>query len=227
MSTMSKPTRESTKEARRGNTPTTNIVSTGAETPPTFLTLDSSTSRGFREPPATEVNTNKLKTTRQHAGKVENPYKTILKTRKRSVSLSDFTKPARPTTTENKAEIKLGMDMEYTPNIPTSNPYQTLNQCFINQSEELLERFVDSFTQNNNESYSMAACIFNDVSAALLQMLEAMEVHSDLNAHQYVTKATDAMQNIALERQKCFVDSIKSVFWKQHLQQKTYYMGLE
>jgi len=74
----------------------------------------------------------------------------------------------------------------------------------------LLERCLGGFNQNNNESYNqlfwkispkiipsgsitvelaayIAACVFNEGSITLLQMLQSMGVNSGPNTHQYVT----------------------------------------
>jgi len=76
--------------------------------------------------------------------------------------------------------------------------------------DTLLERCLGGFNQNNNESYNqliwkispkiipsgsitvelaayIAACVFNEGSITLLQMLQSMGVSSGPNAHQYVT----------------------------------------
>lgn len=82
--------------------------------------------------------------------------------------------------------------------------------------EELLESYIGGFDQNNHENYNqllwkicpkiipsglqtvelaahISACVFNEGSQALLQMLEAMGVRSGRNAHQYVTTKNDEL----------------------------------
>ncbi|XP_036148055.1 uncharacterized protein LOC118647367 [Monomorium pharaonis] len=89
--------------------------------------------------------------------------------------------------------------------------------------QELLERCVGGFNQNNNESYNQliwkispkiipsglkpielaaytSACIFNEGSKTLLQMFEAMGVHSGPNAHQYVITEDANRMRIADDR---------------------------
>lgn len=77
--------------------------------------------------------------------------------------------------------------------------------------DELLERCLGGFTQNNNESYNQliwklspkhqpggavpvgiaaytAACIFNEGQASVLKIFEAMGVPCGRNAHDYVAQ---------------------------------------
>lgn len=76
-------------------------------------------------------------------------------------------------------------------------------------NENLLERCVGGFTQNNNESFNnliwkiapkimhsgtkmvqiaacVATCIYNERVSSLLQIMRAMEINVGQNAHQYV-----------------------------------------
>ena len=88
---------------------------------------------------------------------------------------------------------------------------------------ELLDRCIGGFTQNNNESYNqliwkispkiipsgmttveltayIAACVFNEGSIALLQIMQVMGVHTGPNAHAYVNKEDQARVTIAERR---------------------------
>lgn len=89
--------------------------------------------------------------------------------------------------------------------------------------EELLERCVGGFTQNNNESYNQliwkispkhlpgssvpvqiaaytSACMFNEGNITLLKILEALGVQCGRNSHAYVTKQDESRITIAEQR---------------------------
>jgi len=89
--------------------------------------------------------------------------------------------------------------------------------------EELLQRCLGGFTQNNNESYNQliwkispkhlpggilpvqiaayaAACIFNEGNVAILKMLETLGVSCGHHAHAYIAKADEQRISIAEQR---------------------------
>ena len=129
--------------------------------------------------------------------------------------------------------------------------YEDLNK------DTLLQRCLGGFTQNNNESYNqliwkispkiipsgsvivelaanIAACMFNEGTGVLLTMMYSMGVNTGQNAHKFAKKEdaerisiSDKRAQESTREQRMLRRQSRSAFWRQQVQQKVLYMGLE